>query len=549
MTLSVREALSTTALQYGRLVAGKTGLDNDIRWVTIVEVLEDAGRLAEGEFLITTAYGLDAEPGKKARFVESLAARRLSGVAVLTGFYLPEVTPDLIEEADKYGLPLIELPSFLNFSDITQSILHKIVHSKYDLLDFSENIHQELLQLLLSSKGFPSIAELLAERTGGSVTICDQQWQILARTKHTSIPDIQQCDRDIVDAFQSGALMKALQQREVVHFESFCDGVPIINTAVPVSANDKIYGFIILTKLLNAFTELDRISIGHAAMVCGLEFLRIKSVEEAEWRMQGDFLEEILSGKWLKVPMIVEKGRSMGYDFSKPHSIFVSKICTPIADEALMREHLRELYETAKQVFAESNIKVLPKLRHDSLVLLLEGESLSKDKLTPIVQKLRTVWKTKAPTIKTVMGIGTPRTVIDQLAKCADEADMALNFGQSLNLCDQVCFYEDLGIFHWLIKLHEAKVDLKSMAEKVLGNLIEYDRKHGSRLLETLETYLTLNQNMQQTASALFIHRHSLKYRLSRIEAKTGLSLKDYNHRTQLQLAIYIHKFLQALES
>ncbi len=65
--------------------------------------------------------------------------------------------------------------------------------------------------------------------------------------------------------------------------------------------------------------------------------------------------------------------------------------------------------------------------------------------------------------------------------------------------------------------------------------------------MQTLETYLALNQNKQQTAAALFVHRHTLKYRLNRIEKITGLQLQNPNHRILLQLAIYIYKFLSAL--
>ena len=155
---------------------------------------------------------------------------------------------------------------------------------------------------------------------------------------------------------------------------------------------------------------------------------------------------------------------------------------------------------------------------------------------------------TQNPDQQVLIGIGDNRSSIDQLAKCAEEAELALKFGHFLKPCRQVCFYSDLGVFHWLIESYEHKVDLRGMCERLLGPLLEYDRKHSNQLIETLETYLAYNQNLQQTASALFFHRHTLKYRLKRIEAKTGLDLKNHHHRLQLQLAIYIHKFLYALE-
>lgn len=549
MDLSVREALGNTALKHGKLLAGEKGLDNSIKWVTIVEVLEDTNRLAEGEFLITTAYGLAGQTSKKMDgLIENLAVRKLSGVAILTGFYLPEITGKIIEQADKYNLPLIELPSFLNFSDITRSILQKIVNRQYELLDFSENIHQELLQLVLSSKSFSSIADLLAVRTGGSILICDANWNTLALhgTNHLSGSYLD----EILPSFKTPELVNAMERREIVCFESLCESVPTMNVASPVTADGKNYGYVILMKPLRYFSELDRISIGHAAMVCALEFLKLSAIKETEWRMEGDFLEEILAGKWLKASMIMERGQLMGFDFSKVHSVFLIKICSalPEKSEDALKEHLYRLYEITRQIFQKREIKIFPKLRHDSLVLLLEGESLYRQEILRAIDEIHEKWSALSPNRKIIIGIGNNRHSIDQLSKCAEEAELAIKFGHFLKQRNQVCFYSDLGIFHWLIQLYEQKVDLKVMCHHVLGNLMDYDRKHGRELLETLETYLALNENLQQTAGALFIHRHTLKYRLSRIEAKTGLDLKNHHHRNQLQMAIYIHKFLQALE-
>ncbi|MFZ5632317.1 MAG: PucR family transcriptional regulator [Bacillota bacterium] len=548
MTLSVREALENTALKSGRLLAGKAGLDNIIKWVTIVEVLEDTNRLAEGEFLITTAYGLEGQSDKKARFIKSLAERKLAGVAILTGFYLPEITREFIDQADRYQLPLIELPNSLNFSDITRPILQRIVHRRYELLDFSENIHQELLQPVLSNKGFSSIAELLAARTSSSISIYDVHWELLARhSVHTVSAEYQ---NEILGPFKSKVLAAVMDKHEIVYFESLYESETMVNIAAPVTADGKNYGFIVLIKPLRGFSELDRISVGHAAMVCALEFLKLKAIEETEWRMQGDFLEEILAGKWIKASMITERGKLMGFDFSKLHNVLLIKLCIELTEhnESRVKDYLYRLYETAKQVFNEGNIKVFAKMRHDSLVLLLEGGTLSREETMSAAEKIKERWDAYAPNSKIVIGIGNNRRSIDKLSKCAEEAELALKFGHFLKQHNQICFYADLGIFHWLIELYEQKVDLRVMCHNVLGDLIEYDRKHGKQLIETLETYLALNENIQQTASALFIHRHTLKYRLGRIEAKTGMNLKNHHHRIQMQIAIYIRKFLETLE-
>lgn len=545
MVLSVREALKKTALKHGKLLAGTDGLDNNITWVTIVEVLEDFKRLAEGELLITTAYGVEGQSGKQKCFIQNLAEKKISGVAIITGFYLSEISDEFIEEANKYKLPLIELPSFINFSDITRSILHKIIQIQYELLDFSEYIHQELLQLMLSNKSFPSIAEFLAKHSGGNVAVYDINWEPVAVHTSTTLKNANQ--KESVIPFMSEELREVLNGREIAFYESAEGNVRIINMAAPIAAEDKMYGYIVLTKPIELLTKIDRISLRHAVMVCALEFLKLKAITETEWKMQGDFLDEILSRKWINTSAIMERCKNLGFNFSMLHNVFIIKQMNT-SGITIINKNLYNLCEISKQVFQKSNITIYVKLRRNSLLLLLEGQKLDREEISAAAQEILERWAAKAPNTNIIIGIGNNRSSIEQLPRCGEEAELSLKFGHFLKSRNQICFYADLGIFHWLIDLYEQKVDLRAMRDNILGNLIAYDHKHGNQLMETLENYLALNQNIQQTASALYIHRHTLKYRLSRIEAKTGMKLKNHQHRIQLQMAIYIHKFLKALE-
>ena len=58
IAISIKDALQLPIMQKTRLVAGKRGIENQIKWVTIIEVLEDIERLQKGEFLITTGFKL-----------------------------------------------------------------------------------------------------------------------------------------------------------------------------------------------------------------------------------------------------------------------------------------------------------------------------------------------------------------------------------------------------------------------------------------------------------------------------------------------------------
>jgi DNA-binding PucR family transcriptional regulator len=76
----------------------------------------------------------------------------------------------------------------------------------------------------------------------------------------------------------------------------------------------------------------------------------------------------------------------------------------------------------------------------------------------------------------------------------------------------------------------------------LLKPLQEYDRAHYGDLVRTLGAYLRHGGNSTQTADALFLHRNSLRYRLARIRAITGLDPDDPDSRLALQVAVLLLK-------
>jgi DNA-binding PucR family transcriptional regulator len=58
--------------------------------------------------------------------------------------------------------------------------------------------------------------------------------------------------------------------------------------------------------------------------------------------------------------------------------------------------------------------------------------------------------------------------------------------------------------------------------------------------VHTLAVYFREGTNLSRAATALFLHRNSLYYRLAHIQALTGLSLDDETHRLWLHLAVVL---------
>lgn len=81
---------------------------------------------------------------------------------------------------------------------------------------------------------------------------------------------------------------------------------------------------------------------------------------------------------------------------------------------------------------------------------------------------------------------------------------------------------------------------MERFCRRVLHKAEEYDRLHGSSLLEVLTMYLQMNGSVQKTADVLHIHRNTVNYKLHKLADLLDCDLSDFSVRFTLQLALMI---------
>jgi GAF domain-containing protein len=104
------------------------------------------------------------------------------------------------------------------------------------------------------------------------------------------------------------------------------------------------------------------------------------------------------------------------------------------------------------------------------------------------------------------------------------EAADAARIGRSLVEEGGAVSYEGLGAYKYLVhlELDDAPHDRYRLS---VEELLDYDRRRGARLVETLERFLADRGSVAASARALYIHPNTVRQRLERIERVTGLDL------------------------
>jgi purine catabolism regulator len=117
-------------------------------------------------------------------------------------------------------------------------------------------------------------------------------------------------------------------------------------------------------------------------------------------------------------------------------------------------------------------------------------------------------------------------------ARCALEA-VRLRNGDA----PAVASYRDLGSFQLLLSLQDDDA-LSSYCRSVLGPIEQAEGDYGEELVRSLDVFIEHNGHWEKAANALYCHRHTLRYRIRRIEQLTGRDFSSARDRIEFWLAL-----------
>lgn len=138
--------------------------------------------------------------------------------------------------------------------------------------------------------------------------------------------------------------------------------------------------------------------------------------------------------------------------------------------------------------------------------------------------------------------IGSIYREIDQIELSYKEALSVQNIKKRFTEeTDGLNSFSELGIYQYLDLLHE-KQQKEGFVHYSLRRLKEYDQVHHTDLVETLETYLDKDSNVNEAAKALNVHVNTLGYRMKRISQIAELDLRNPNQKITIYLSLKLDK-------
>lgn len=120
------------------------------------------------------------------------------------------------------------------------------------------------------------------------------------------------------------------------------------------------------------------------------------------------------------------------------------------------------------------------------------------------------------------LGVSNPCRGVATYPRGFQEAESAAEVGALMRGTPGVTTYQDLGPYRYVLSTDEG---MRDAYQDRLTRLVDYDRRRGTELLDTLEAYLDHRGGVVATAKTLYIHPNTLRQRLDRIERASGIDV------------------------
>jgi PucR family transcriptional regulator, purine catabolism regulatory protein len=467
-----------------------------------------------------------------------LADRQLAGVGFGTGFTHATVPPALLEAASERGLPVFEVPYDLPFIAVTEAAFSRLVNEQYAVLRRALAAQERLERIVLSERGVQALAAALASLIGAAVVIFDARGETLAQHSFRRT-----LDAETLATLQTEVRERARRREARAFVPSIEHGnrglaLPVLADGGPPGAPGRPApeAWLLALKDSGPLTDFDRLTLHQAVTIVALELLRTRVAGDTERRLAGDLLEAVVCGELTGV----ELARRLG-PFGLADRVAALVVAAPGSGRDAGARTEAALYGALR----EEATRALVACTGNLICALVPG--LDEDELFALSERVaaRSAQELGAP-VRLGAGRGVPggeaRRSFHE-ARCALEAMSLAVHAPGANghgtprPRSEVATYRQLGSFQLLLSLQDDEA-LRLFCDSILGPIEASEGHYGGELMRSLEAFIEENGQWERAARRLYCHRHTLRYRIRRVEELTGRNLASARDRIEFWLAL-----------
>lgn len=535
--------INSTELNNFKCVAGKSNLNNKILSVNVLDNPDVIRWIKKDELVLTTGYFLKDDQEAQINIIRELKETGCSALGFKIKRFFETIPSIMIEEAEKVGLPLIEVPFYYSFSEISKKIYNTIYSQELNENLVQYNNINALSSMFFENKGIDAMINQLSYFINKSIILTDCEYNVISANL---TPQYEYLTNGM-ELLKVSSLGKA----------SYISHTEASDTAyIDLKINEEVFHFFIVT--LPSFTGMlcvliDDIELSPSKKtllekvknIVSLEIIRSNKIQNISNSYHNFFFDFLISESQKSEKEILEICNFYDFDYTKKR-VCISFILENCENDqhrnkilSTLQKGITNTFRDKQSLFLCANNNIL------SLFLFYKQEQNNIEAINNTYNIIYDFYNKLGDSISCTLhigisrchsGIATIRTAFKDTLNCIN-----LNKHQDVNV--PICCYSDNYEYHLLSGLPENT--LLKLCEDTIMPLIQFDKDNNANLINTLKLYYESKFNSTDTAKKLFLHRNTLLNRLDKIKELLHGDFSDNNKMFSVYLGICAYEILK----
>ena len=409
------------------------------------------------------------------------------------------------------------------------------IFNEIRIFTFYQEWDDELQDSLIRGKGIQHITDTSFKVFENPMYVIDPSFRTLSYTREVSSDAIDALWKSIVvEGHTDIATVNAMKENNALSWLNSC-WEPIINSS-PIFSSPRINANIMKGSekigtliIIEAFTKLEKAHLHMAKHLVNVILLALQKDQV----YQNSQFADLLKGKNIKKKLVEHQLQLLGWSIDDHYFVVTVKV----DEHDLLNNTLEYTAHQLESCCGESRSRSII-FRKDIVLIINSGKS------TEISRECLSRLELFLAKSKLTAGLSACCSDILDIRDYYLQASVTLELGAIWGQTASLLKYEDYVLYH-LIHTAAQTMDLYKLCHPAVIRLLNYDQKNGSKYYETLRVYMNNDKNLVESAKALFIHRNTLVYRISKIMEIINIDLNNENIKGHLLISYIIIDYLR----
>ena len=391
------------------------------------------------------------------------------------------------------------------------------------------------------------LADVIGTVLARPITIEDAHHRLLSYSTHDQETDQaristiigRRVPEKVINSLWKHGVMQRLANSANPVRVSAIDAVGLGNrVAISVRKDGEILGYIWVIEEQQRLDEDQILHLQQAAIAVSRKLLQLRISRIKEEEEQREFFWQIFTGHLQSHEKIKTKAEQLKLVFASAFCVIVFQFHEEIS--------VKDYEQTGYVMNTTQKLRVIFSVYESNQLIVMVGprakEELTWQHGTEFTKTVILQMRERFNMVQLIGGAGGIYKSYDQIVTSYQEALTVIRIKQQFPFETQDVFdYQRLGFYRFL-PIIMAQIEAEDYPNLALQKLHEYDEKHQTQLLESLEVFLNHDSNTKAAAGALHVHINTLLYRLKRISEIGDIDLNNPDQKFSLYLDLKIAK-------